>query len=95
MSKWNTRKCFDSEVLEKLNVTDKFLTKFKKPWFNKKSDLCKKKQVIFGEKLSETVGKPKELWESPKSPGMPNKTVISTFNAIKDSNILTYDTPSI
>ena len=31
MSKWNTRKCFDSEVLEKLNVTDKFLTKFKKP----------------------------------------------------------------
>lgn len=54
-----------------------------------------KKQAIFGEKLSETAGKAKELLESPKSLGMQNKTVISTFNAIEDSNTLTRDTQSI
>ena len=46
-------------------------------------------------KLSETIGKPKELWESLKSLGMPNKTVISNFNAIEQDNILTHDTRSI
>ena len=30
------------------------------------------------------IGKPKELWESLKSLGMPNKTMISNFNAIEE-----------
>ena len=51
-----------------------------------------KKQVFFKEKLLEAIGKPKELWESPKSLGMPNKTVISNFNAIEQDNTLTHDT---
>ena len=46
---------------------------------------------LIEEKLSENVGKPKELWESPNSLGMPNKTVISNFNAVEDSNTLTHD----
>ena len=46
-------------------------------------------------RLSETIGKPKELWESLKSLGMSNKTVISNFNAIEQDNTLTYDTRSI
>ena len=46
-------------------------------------------------KLSETIGKPKELWESLKSLGMPNKTVISNFNAIEQGNTLTHGTHSI
>ena len=41
------------------------------------------------------IGKPKELWESLKFPGMPNKTVISNFDAIEESDTLTYDTRSI
>ena len=52
----------------------------------------RQKQVFFEEKLSETIGKPKELWESLKSLGMPNETVISNFNAIKENDTLTYDT---
>ena len=46
-------------------------------------------------RLSETIGKPKELWESLESLGMPNKTVISNFNAIEENDTLTYGTRSI
>ena len=52
----------------------------------------RQKQVFFEEKLSETIGKPKELWESLKSLGMPNETVISNLNAIEENDTLTYDT---
>ena len=48
--------------------------------------LQQKKQAFFKEKLSETIGKPKELWESLKSLGMPDKTVISNFNTIEEGN---------
>ena len=46
-------------------------------------------------KLSEKIGKPKELWESLKSLGMPNKIVISNFNAVEEGNTLTHDTRSV
>ena len=54
-----------------------------------------KKQAFSEEKLSETIGKPKELWESHKFLGMLNKTITSNSNAIKRGNILTHDTRSI
>ena len=54
-----------------------------------------KNKQFFKEKLSETIGKPKELWKSVKSLGMPNKTIISNFNAIEENDTLTYDTRSI
>ena len=41
------------------------------------------------------IGKPKELRESLKSLGMPNKMVISNFTAIEENDTLTYDTLSI
>ena len=54
--------------------------------------LQQQQKNILEEKLSETIGKTKELWESLKSLGMPKKTVISNFNAIEEGNILTQDT---
>ena len=54
-----------------------------------------KKQAFFQVKLSETIGKPKELWESLKALSMPNKTVISNFNPTEENDTLTYDTRSI
>ena len=54
--------------------------------------ITSKKQAFFKEKLSEMIGKPKELWESHQSLGMSNKTVISNFNVIEDSNTFTYET---
>ena len=105
--KGNTQKWFDSEVLEKLNLRNKLFKKFKKSRLHIVKELYKKskydalkliaskKQAFFEEKLSKTIGKPKELWESLKALGMPNKTVISNFNAIEENDTLTYDTRSI
>ena len=105
--KGNTQKWFDGEVLEKLNLRNKLFKKFKKSRLHIDKELYKKskydalkliapkKQACFEEKLSETIGKPKELWESLKSLGMPKRTVISNFNAIEENDTLTYDTRSI
>ena len=60
-----------------------------------KTDCIKKKKAFYEQKLSETIGKPKELWESLKSLDMANKTAISSFNAIEENDVLTYDTRSI
>ena len=57
--------------------------------------IASKKQALFEEKLSETISKPKELWESLKSMGIPKRTVISNLNAIEENNSLTYGTHSI
>ena len=54
--------------------------------------LQQQQKNILEEKLSETIGKTKELWESLKSLGMPKKTVISNFNATEEGNTLTQDT---
>ena len=54
-----------------------------------------KKQAFFKEKLSEKIGKPKELCESLKSLGIPNNTVISNSNAMKEGITLNHDTRSI
>ena len=96
--KGNTQKWFDGEVLEKLNLRKNFFKKFKKSRLHIDKELYKKskydalkliaskkvfeEKLFFEEKLSETIGKPKELWESLKSLGMPNKSVISNFNEI-------------
>ena len=54
-----------------------------------------KKQAFVKEKISQSVGKPKELYKSLKYLGMPNKTLISNFNAMEDNDTLNYDTHSI
>ena len=101
----NTQKWTDSDVFEKLNLRNKPFKKFKKSRLRIDKELYKKskydtlklvaskEQAFFEEKLSETIGKPKELWKSLKSLGMPTKTVISNFNAIEEND--TYETRSI
>ena len=77
--KRNTQKWFDGEVLEKVNSNDKLFKKFKKSRLHIDKELFKKakyealeliatkKQASFNENVSESIGKPKELWESLKS----------------------------
>ena len=101
--KGNTQNWFDGEVLEKLRSRDKLFKAFKKTRLHINKELYKKtkydakkliaakKQAFFDEKLSERVGKPKELWNTLKSLGMPKKTVVSNFNAIDDNKSLKYD----
>ena len=51
-----------------------------------------KKQAFFDGKLSQSVDKPKELWNTLKSLGMRKKTLVSNFDAIDNKKSLTYDT---
>ena len=72
-SKKNTQNWFDGEVLEKLRSREKLFKALKKKRLHIDKELYKKakyeaqkliaakKQAFFDEKLSENVGKPKEL----------------------------------
>ena len=91
------------EVLENINTGDKLFKRFKKSRLHIDKELYKKakyntlksttakKQAFFDDKLSEYIGKPKELWETLKCLGMPKKTIISNFNAVENNNALTFD----
>ena len=82
---------------------DKFFKVFKKTRVHINKELYKKaeyaaqkliagkKEAFSDEKLSENVSNPKELWNTLKSLGMPNKTVVSNFNAIGNNKSLTDD----
>ena len=106
-TKWvrgNTQNWSDAEVLEKnLEAKDNLFKAFKKVRLHIDKDLYKKakygaqeliaakKQAFFDEKLSEIVGKLKELWNTLKSLGMPKKTIVSNFNVIDNNMSLTSD----
>ena len=66
------------------------LIQIKKAKYDASQLITTKKHAFFKEKLSETIGKPKEFWESLQSLGMPNKTVIPNFNAIEEGITLTH-----
>ena len=81
----NTQEWMDEEVLEGIRIRDKLLSKFKKTKthtdhvnFKKARNRVlslikkKKKNCVIG-KLNENIGKPKELWRSLKSLGLPSK----------------------
>ena len=76
----------------RLNIDRKF---HKKPKCDDLKLTASRKKDFFEDKLLEMICKPKELWQSLKSVGMPNKTAISNFNAIEGNVTLTYDTRSI
>ena len=81
----NTQEWMDEEVLEGIRIRDKLLSKFKRTKshtdhvnFKKSRNNVlslikkKKKNCVIG-KLNENIGKPKELWKSLKSLGLPSK----------------------
>ena len=105
--KANTQKWFHGEFLEKLKSRDNLIQRFKESRLHIDKELFKKvkyealkliatkKKAFVKEKISESIGKPKELWESLRYLAMPNKTLISNFNVMEDNDTLTYDTHSI
>ena len=85
----NTQNWFDGEVLEKLMSRGKLFKalkktrlhndkeSYKKAKFDELKLIAAKKKAIFNGKLSESVRKPKESWNTLKSVGMPKKMVVS------------------
>ena len=64
---------------------------YKKGKYDTQKLIAVKKQALFDEKLSESVGKAEELWNAMKYLGMSKKTLVSNFNAIDNNKSLTYD----
>ena len=56
---------------------------------------CKKKKEYFKNKLKENIAKPKDLWKTLKSLGLPKKFSVAQTNAIEDNKCLKYDLTSV
>ena len=81
----NSQDWFDAEINEEIERRDKSLAKFKKSRLHSDNESYKKarnkvqrmikdkKKIFFTGKLNENIGKPKELWKSLKSLGLPSK----------------------
>ena len=83
--KKNTNECFDGKIAEKITAQDKLFRKSQKSKLSVDEMLYKeakdtvqvlikdKKRKLLQEKLSESIGKPKELWKIIKELGLPDK----------------------
>ena len=100
----NNEEWFDGEILDAILTRDKVLKKFKKTKLPA-DELCykqskyflqnlilNKKKTFFGDKLKETIGRPKELWKNLRDLGLP-KTVSTTSATIclKSNDTLSFD----
>ena len=54
-----------------------------------------KKRLYFEKKLSESIGKPKDLWKALKSLGLPNKISSCEVSALKINNTVEHDSNSV
>ena len=101
--KSNSQDWFDAEINEEIETQDKLLAKFKKSTSHSDNENYKKtrnkvqhmikdkkKNFVIG-KLNDNIGKPKELWESLKSLGLPSKGSSSATICLEKDGILSFD----
>ena len=81
----NSQEWFDGEIMEKIAIRDKLFKKFKNSQLHVDNDIFKeakkevadlikkRKREYFENKLSENIGKPKELWKTIKELGLSKK----------------------
>ena len=55
-----------------------------KAGYEVKKLIAEKKRNYFETKLTENIGKPKELWKTMKALGLPNKVSVAPINALKE-----------
>ena len=101
--KTNSQKWFDQEIHEHIALRDKMLAKFKK--LRKECDdhnykkarnrvqtmIKRKKKNFVADKLNQNIGKPKELWKSLKSVGLPSKQMSSSSLCLEKDGNLSFD----
>ena len=92
---------------KKITIRDKLFKKFKKTKLNVDKEIYTKsrnvvrnlikikKQKYFEDKLNENIGKPKELWKTLKSLGLPTKTSAQSNICLENDNKLLFDSTSI
>ena len=102
-----SKEWFDREITEKLSIRDKLFKKFKSSRLNIDWEIYKearnevqrtikqKKKQYLEEKLSENIAKPKELWQTLKSLGLPNKKNSPSNMFLKNKTDLLFDSLSV
>ena len=93
--KQNYHEWFDGEIADGIKNRDRLFTKFKKSKlyidkdiynaarYKLKKMVINKKRVFFEKKLTESIGKPKDLWKVLRSLGLPSKSSCCEVNALK------------
>ena len=94
---------FDAQIIEKVNERDKLFKKFKTSRLHVDKDNYKgarnevqklihtKEKAYFESKLTENIGKPKELWKSLKSLGLKFERSISNINCLENDKYANVD----
>ena len=82
---------FDMEIAEKLSIRDQLFKKFKSSCLKIGQEIYKearngvqrtikqKKKQYLEEKLTENIAKPKELWRTLKSLGLPKRILLRIY----------------
>ena len=94
----NSQDWFDSEIAEAIKLREKYFKKFKKSnlhidydfyieaKYNVQKLIKQKKIEFYNAKLTENIGKPKELWRALKNLGLPSKKSPSTNICLTKDN---------
>ena len=97
---------FDGEIAEAITKRNKPFQKFKKSRLNIDHEIYKeskyyvqnlikqKKRTHFENKLTENIGKPKDLWKTLKSLGLPNKTAPNSNIYLEKEGKIQFDSAS-
>ena len=99
----NTQEWFDREIAELIHAREKLFLKFKKSKLHIDKEnykkvkylvqnlVRKKKRDFYETNFREKINKPKELWKTLKSMGLPSKTVTASNICLKDKNQIVFN----
>ena len=105
--KQNFQECFDGEIAGEIKNCDKLFKKFKnsilqidKDTYNEaryklQKMIISKKRAFPENKLTESIGRPKDLWKALRSLGLHSKTSSCEVNALKINNEVEHDFNSV
>ena len=101
--KQNSQEWFDGEIADEIKNRDKLFRKFKKSKLQIDKDIdnatryklqkmiINKNRAFLENKLTESIGKPKDLWRALRSIGLPSKTSSCEVNALKINDKVEHD----
>ena len=99
----NMQECFDREIAEMIHAHEKLFLNFKKSKLHDDEENYKKvkyqiqnliwknKREFYETNLRQKIDKPKELWKTLKSVGLPSKAVTASNICLKDKNEIVFN----
>ena len=101
--KINTQEWFERELAELIHAREKLFLKFKKSKlltdeenhkkvkYQVQNLIRKKKREFYETNLRQKINKPKELWKTLRSMGLPSKAVTASNICLKDKNEIVFN----